>query len=390
MKQSSDGELSPRRIAFPLRCGVSKRSIENLAVKNYGCLEDVSIDLTSLNAFIGPNDSGKSTILRAVRTLAHFAASSFGKVDGLWGHPFHPEVSGLQDMVIDGATGGGFGYRVRTPREDENYTEPIVEEIYNEQKTLNTVPRSPGANGIIGPDRTFGPEKGKAYSWIQKQLRGVRLVRFDPDALRRPSNLIPDGRQPSLQNDRGDGLPGVYDAIVNRDVEIFLQIQKDVRVLFPTVKRLRLKNISNQQKELEIELLDGAIVPARSMSEGMLLYLAFAAIPHVDPVSVLLVEEPENGLHPARIADVVRILREISKETQVLIATHSPLVVNELEPDEVSLVTRRPSEGTKVTPIAETPNFEERSRVYALGELWLSYADGTFEEPLFSTTGTGE
>jgi hypothetical protein len=99
---------------------------------------------------------------------------------------------------------------------------------------------------------------------------------------------------------------------------------------------------------------------------------------------LLLVEEPENGLHPARIGEVVQIFRELSKTTQVLIATHNPLVVNELRPEEVSVVTRTPHEGTKVTPISNTPNFKERSEIYALGELWVSYADGKTEAPLFT------
>ena len=43
--------------------------IERLTVKNYGCVKDVSIELTPFHAFIGPNDSGKSTLLRATRTL---------------------------------------------------------------------------------------------------------------------------------------------------------------------------------------------------------------------------------------------------------------------------------------------------------------------------------
>jgi hypothetical protein len=64
-------------------------------------------------------------------------------------------------------------------------------------------------------------------------------------------------------------------------------------------------------------------------------------------------------------------------------ATHSPLVINELKPDEVTVVTRPSVEdGTRLTPIRETHNFEKRSSIYALGELWLSYADGELETPL--------
>lgn len=151
------------------------------------------------------------------------------------------------------------------------------------------------------------------------------------------------------------------------------------------MKRVGVPAISGQHLTLQIELNDGTIVGSNELSEGLLYYLAFAALPYLKPVSVLLLEEPENGLHPSRIEDVMRVVRAFSKSsgTQVLMATHSPLVINCLEPDEVTVVTRPDLEtGTVVTPIRETPDFDKRHSVYALGELWLSFADGTVEAPL--------
>jgi hypothetical protein len=78
------------------------------------------------------------------------------------------------------------------------------------------------------------------------------------------------------------------------------------------------------------------------------------------------------------------VLRDVSKRTQVIVATHSPLVVNELKPNEVTIVTRTAERGTICTPLVDTKNFLERSKVYALGELWLSYADGELERELVS------
>jgi hypothetical protein len=57
-------------------------------------------------------------------------------------------------------------------------------------------------------------------------------------------------------------------------------------------------------------------------------------------------------------------------------------VVNELSGDEVTVVTRDLHRGTEVRRLSQTPNFEERSKVYAPGELWLSYANGTDEKDL--------
>lgn len=207
------------------------------------------------------------------------------------------------------------------------------------------------------------------------------MLRLDPDAMRAPS-MLKASRALDFEDDYGHGLPGIYDVILNKQMDGFVEIRENLRKLFPSVRSFGLENMSESTKELRIQLTSGKWVPARFMSEGMLYYLAFEAIRFLSPRAVLLIEEPENGLHPARIVEVMKVLREISKTTQVLLATHSPLVINEMEPEEVSIVTRNPETGTKVTPMKETANFAKRSSVYSLGELWLSFADGVEEAPL--------
>lgn len=184
-------------------------------------------------------------------------------------------------------------------------------------------------------------------------------------------------------------MPALYDALLSRDIGAFGQINDRFKALFPTVRALRLHNLSSTQKQLGLTLLDGTEVGPSAMSEGMLYWLAFAIIEHLSPVSLLLIEEPENGLHPARIAEVMRVLREVSQRTQIILATHSPLVINELQPDEVTIVTRTPEAGTICTPMTATKNFESRRKVYELGELWLSFADGNLESELVGADEIG-
>lgn len=95
-----------------------------------------------------------------------------------------------------------------------------------------------------------------------------------------------------------------------------------------------------------------------------------------DPGRVVLVEHPESYLYPGAIAPMMSSLRALSERAQVLITTHSPLALNEMRSEEVTLVRRDSETGPSVfTPITETPNFADRSKVYALGELWVSYLD---------------
>ncbi|UQA63378.1 AAA family ATPase [Polyangium aurulentum] len=310
--------------------------IHAFRARNYGCLVDVEASLTPLHAFIGPNDSGKSTLLRGMETVV--------------------ECTGLESRIIEIEMGPW-------PRGAELLAEVSAHSLSILKK---------GRSEIIGD-----------HALVRAELQQARLVRFDPDALRKPSGLIPETEPVDFLDDRGHGLAGIYFAIRNRDDDAFASIVADVRRLFPTIKSLRVKAVTTSEVVLEAELVNRERVEAKGLSEGLLYYLAFAALRHLDPVSLLLVEEPENGLHPARIAQVVGVLRAISESgTQVVMATHSPLVVNELKPDEVSIVTRTAAEGTRVKRIKDTPDFEERSKIYALGELWIAYANGEDEAPL--------
>lgn len=316
--------------------------IQKLAVMNYGCIRDAEFPLTRLHAFIGPNDSGKSTILHAVREAMPYRVPPGDT-------PLH---NGSQDWHIRATYNSG-AWCDSTRGVDEHAPADETSRVSHDSDGW-------------GPD---GPP-------------ATMLLRLDPDQLRKPCHLIPDDAPLQFLDDRGTGLPAVYDAIFSRHPRHFFGLSDELTRLFPTVKALGWANVDAGTKQMQIRLMSGEFVRADRMSEGMLYYLAFAALPYLDPVSAVLIEEPENGLHPTRIVEVMEMLRKLSTRTQVLIATHSPLVVNQLEPHEVTVVTRHAQSGTKGILMRDTVNFQQRSKVYGLGEMWLSYANGTDESPL--------
>jgi energy-coupling factor transporter ATP-binding protein EcfA2 len=338
--------------------------IDRIRIQGFGCIEDVELELGPLQAFIGPNDSGKSTILRAVAVAVSFAVSGGDSVAEPRCRLNASIVLGLgqqQWVELKCYRPGFLGDAARHVPARESLRDMGLPA----PRLIDEVRRTPGV------------------------LRGgTALVRLDPDALREPSQLIPEGQELGFFTDRGAGLAGLFDALMNRSDRPVDAITARVRERFPTVKHIGLRNASTTHKELQIELVDGTKVPASMASEGLLYYLAFATLPYLHGnASILLVEEPENGLHPARIRDVVTTLREISQTTQVLIATHSPILVNELQPHEVFVTTRDPKTGTRVTRLDRTHNFAERARVYHPGELWVAYADGDTEAALLGEDG---
>lgn len=300
--------------------------VEWVRVEQYRCVRSADLHLTPLHALIGPNDSGKSSLLRAIQT--------------------NHRTSWISNGVV-----------FRTGYERAWGTYPAI---------------------------SRGTPLKPADLNAAEQAREAVVLRLDPDDLRKPAPLFSKDQPLWFRNERGQGLPALYDALLSRDIPAFLAIAKRFTELFPTVKALRMVNPDERHKTLGLTLTDGTEVGPDAMSEGMLYWLAFAVIEYLRPVGILLIEEPENGLHPSRIAEVMRILRDVSKRTQVVMATHSPLIINELQPEEVTIVTRTPEAGTICTPMTATKNFAERAKIYALGELWLSYADGDLERELVS------
>lgn len=331
-----------------------KRFVDTVRIQNFGCARDVTLELTRLHALIGPNDSGKSTVLAAIRTA--------GELIRL-GEPELADRTGLDPRGVAGTS--------------ITMCSGVFEVTCARSKTMWSVYAGPRGDR---PDRDR-PLEVPFRDEIADPMRGASLLRWDPETIRRPCELIPEGR-PLAIGERGERTAAIYDALLSRNRSVFGRIEAEVRRHFPTVKEVWLPVLNRSEKALGVILEDETKVQADQMSEGLLYWLAFAVLPHIDPVPLLLMEEPENGLHPSRIAEVVNVLREVSNRMQVIIATHSPLVINELQPDEVTIVTRDEKVGTRATRMDRTKHFQQRQQVYALGELWLSFADGVEEAAL--------
>lgn len=364
---------------------MSEPYIKRVRVQDFGCVKDATLELTRLHALIGPNDSGKTTLLRAVRTAMTHAHELFlGQPN-----PAMNSQSSFDDGLISTSTSIDVSLALSDAPGELHFTSqqkkglPHAEVSQQDKVFFRDVFDAWAPQG--GTDRNANIGSLNGVGFFQ---RNVQWIHFSAAAMRDPAVLFKEGDVISVEQD-GRRLPAVYDAILNRGDDTFLNIAREVRSLFPSVKNIRLKNIATDTKAFEIELISGQRVPASFVSDGVLYFLAFAALEHLSPVSVVLLEEPENGLHPARIADVMRVLRRISERVQVILATHSPFVINELQGDEVTVVTRPDGQGTRVRRFCDTPNFEERSKVYALGELWVSYADGKNEEPLLAEVEGG-
>lgn len=124
---------------------------------------------------------------------------------------------------------------------------------------------------------------------------------------------------------------------------------------------------------VQVFFMEGSFtIPATRLSDGTLRYLCLLAILlDPDPPPLICIEEPELGLHPDILTTVAELLIAASERTQLVVTTHSDILVSALsdQPESV-LVCDKHDGSTQVTRL-ESDDLEEWLGRYRLGQLWL-------------------
>ena len=197
--------------------------------------------------------------------------------------------------------------------------------------------------------------------------------------MREPSSAAVE---PQLFHD-GSNLASIINSLLTGgDSEAINAIIDSLHRAIPTLKGLSTPPTDNNGASREIRfVLSGnerpvLTIPAAEVSDGAMFLTAFLVLAHWQFSNVLLIEEPETGLHPERIETVVKLLRQLTTgelgypPRQIILTTHSPLLLNFVDPKEVRIFQRGDGEGTRVTPMDKIPDIDRLQKDFATGELW--------------------
>ena len=201
----------------------------------------------------------------------------------------------------------------------------------------------------------------------------------------------------------GFGLPTMLDDILGWDPERLIRLRSDFCEFFPEFRSVHIQTETAGQriysstglhqmgsangKGICLETQDGATIRAQQASDGAILFLGFLALSHLpNPPQVLLIEEPETGVYPKRLKQIVQLLKRMAQDPsrdrfpQIIFTTHSPYLLTPFKPEEVTLMSRRDGVGHRPST-ARSPNIDERlgDGEFYLGELWYNLD----EEELF-------
>jgi predicted ATPase len=294
--------------------------IKTLRIENYRCLRDVTIELEPLTVFVGANASGKSSVFAALHA-AHTVAFS---PSDFWARRNAPIV-------------------VHAIRDDGR----------QEHRGLNTGGGSP----TFADCQIVQLELGK----LREQVELTNLTRINPN---------------------GAGLANLFASLRRSDQG---EVAATFCKLVPMFADVALRAVGGGRHWIVFQdrwRPDTWYLP-HEVSDGSILLLTYLLLPYQSPPpNIIAIEEPERGLHPYLMDQLVQVLRKLSKgevgplPVQVLLATHSAGLLEFVVPEEVRFLHRSKESGETLVRTAPTddPTWLTVMKAYdqSLGDLWLS------------------
>jgi energy-coupling factor transporter ATP-binding protein EcfA2 len=176
-------------------------------------------------------------------------------------------------------------------------------------------------------------DKFPAAMWFKRLvLEKAQRIALNSAKLRLPG---PAGKFRGFLPD-GSNLPNAVHALEQAHPERLENWLSEVRTAIPDIRAISTVERPEDRRRYLKAVYEGNVeIPSYTMSDGTLRLLALTLLPYLDELpSIVMIEEPENGIHPQAMETVYRALRDLS-DTQVLCATHSPVLVNQADISEI-------------------------------------------------------
>lgn len=336
--------------------------------------------LQPINVIIGPNGSGKSnfvgvfSFLHAIREgrLQDYVRRAGGAEQLLH---FGSRVTREIEIFLSFQKGKN-QYRISLKPSDDDSLYPADESVYFwGDKSYATPYRdwlSPRGNG-----REAGisdPNAKRVAGWVRQRLARWRLYHVHDTSAESPMRKTAQLSDNAFLRPDGSNLPAFLYLLQEKHSESYGLICATVQRVAPFFDDFLLapdplneETIRLAWKHKHSEQYFGAA----ALSDGSLRFIALATLflqPERFRPSVILVDEPELGLHPYAITLLASLIKQASVKTQVILSTQSSLLLDHFRPEDV-LVADQVESGTHLRRLDPAP-LASWLEDYSLGQLW--------------------
>ena len=393
--------------------------LTRLHIKNFRSLADVSVELRPINVLFGPNGSGKSTLLEAIRLVKDCVSRDVEEAARTRNNGFGMLRQGVNEWE-------GISIALETVLTQYElqlgfFLGQIVlqagELLYSKEKKVHLLNRSIAhseadfyhdvENPSVRTRLTF-PEKLALIQYMQEK-RFIFPAIFDLQSLLNSVHFYhshyidlyglkhrgsESGMDISLREDCGNlwsVLRNIRDksAIDPRYATIISFMEKS----FPNFKDLVFEQTGpNAVYASFVEKNRRDPIPVLGVSEGhlqMLIHLTALFSERTDWNSLIVFDEPETSLHPYAISVFAEAVKQATKEwnKQVFIATHSPVLIGQFEPEDILATGLDESSQTVLTRVSEMDDIQDLLDSYDTGSLYMAEAIAPQSKPYAKEKG---
>ena len=364
--------------------------LKSLKLKGILSFRDTELELRPLNVLIGPNGSGKSNLIEVIGLLQALpqhdglrgiTSKGAGVVEWLWAGKAAADGAALIEGVFE-PPGSQEPLQYELGFAAGDSAVEIVHELLHYQESGSEV------------KSTFDRKKQPDFSGASPAEMFLNRHLHDCNFALAAGPLVESLERIRIYRELGLG-PGMAGKSVQPTDKPDDFLQEDGSNLLMILNRMELDGSREQVEEQfkrfyepfqrsSIQLHpDGAqlAIKERSLSgftysnrlsDGTVRYLCLLAILcHPNPPPLICIEEPEIGLHPDILRDVALLLLEAAERTQLIVTTHSDILINALSghPESVVVCEREPDMGTRFERLS-AKKLDLWLERYKLGELW--------------------
>ena len=339
--------------------------IEELIIDNCLSIGHKELRLQPLTVFIGLNNAGKTNVLRVISLLSQ--AAMLGK-----------QGNRLEGQLGLGIQSGGIDFQ------RSGSTEPLRVRARSRAAWLDLRARliAPGALDVRlsildSADASAGriPTDQELDHWVAES-RASSIYSFELPCLREACALNNDA---PLDAD-GRGLARVLFDMQSRAPARWEALLAELHEYVP-VKRLTFDKDRHGRVSLGFWEGEGHATSIEAVSDGLVLLVGLLAVRYSQAAPVLLLEEPERGIHPRRLQEITDSFRALAYPddrsrpgVQVVLTSHSPYFIDRFKdaPECVIVVDRDAEHGTPCRALSDRLKELPPLRDASLGELWYS------------------
>ncbi len=354
--------------------------LESISIKGFKSIASVeNLPLNAINIVIGPNGSGKSnfigvfSFLHSIREghLQDYVAKAGGAEKILhFGSKVTPKLSIKISFLNEQ---NQYALDLQPTNTDELIPASELAYFWNRSRYPNPYGESLARVGKEAGISTT-TQQSKTASYVRRHLDSWRLYHFHDTSSTSPMKKTADINDNRYLRPDGSNLAAFLYYLLKEHPDSYSLIRRTIQRIAPFFDDFLLEPQKLNSEKIRLEWRhrnSESYFDASSLSDGSLRFIALATLflqPENHRPSVILVDEPELGLHPYAITMLASLVKQASVKTQVILSTQSPLLLDNFRPEEV-LVADLVNGGTEFIRL-DSVKLASWLEHYSLGQLW--------------------